>query len=139
MSNISDPTPEQLRGWNDWVQSRPESVRSVASKLFPWKLYRQKSSGHRVTVQAFDEQLDGKVTLRVMVGGEFNLVAFERSVFGVDPEDLEECDLLASGEALGSANLSVEQCRKILDRLVDGEDCMLIRFTHSTMSIGDQR
>lgn len=116
MACILNLTPEQLSEWNDWVQSRPERVRSVAVKLPPWKLYRIRQSGHRVTIQAFDEQTDGKVTCRVLVGGEFNLVAFERQVFGVDPDDLEECELPTPDEILGSMNLSIEHCREIFDR-----------------------
>jgi hypothetical protein len=38
----------------------------------------------------------------VTVSGEFNFVVFPRRVFGVTPEDLEECDLPEKGEPCGA-------------------------------------
>lgn len=116
MAIILDPTPEQRNEWESWVQSCPESVRSVANKLLPWKLYQIRQSGHRVTIHSFGEQSDGKVTCTVVVSGKFNLVAFERMVFGIDPDDLEECDLPSPDGPLGSADLSIEQCKEILEQ-----------------------
>jgi len=98
MANVFDPSPSQVESWNTWVQARPAAVKEVASKIVPWKLYRMTSTGQRVTVVSFDEHKDGHVTCRVQVGGEFNRVAFEREVFGIDPEDLVECDLPDSSE-----------------------------------------
>jgi hypothetical protein len=116
MAIVFDPSPEQLNDWNSWVRSRPESVRSVATKLVPWRLYRIRQSGHRATLYSFTEHDDGKVTCTMVVSGKFNLVAFERRVFDVDPDDLEECDLPSPDEALGSADLSIEQCKEILNQ-----------------------
>lgn len=42
----------------------------------------------RVYVRGYGGQDDGTVTLTVAVDGRFNLVAFERSVFGIPPERL---------------------------------------------------
>ena len=42
------------------------------------------------------------MTLKVQVNARYNFVAFERNVFGVDPEDLEECDLPAEADPVGS-------------------------------------
>lgn len=111
-----EPTAEQLQGWKDWVADRPEEVRTVAERFDPWTLYRLKSSGHRVTVGAFDEEQDGKVTLRVNVTGEFNFVTFERSVFGVNPDDLEECDLPGPDETLGTMDWPIEVVKEMRDR-----------------------
>lgn len=116
MAFIYEPTPEQLNSWNDWVRNRPACVRAVASRLLPWKLYRIRQSGHRVTMYSFSENPDGRVTCTVTVSGKFNLVAFERDVFGIDPDDLEECDLPRPDEPHGSAELSIEQCKEILNR-----------------------
>lgn len=99
MANICDPTPEQLAGWSEWLAARPESVRRLAERFVPWKLYRMKTTGHRCTVHSFGE--DG--TLVVSVTGRYNRVLFDHSVFGVSPDDLVECDLPAPGEFLGSA------------------------------------
>jgi hypothetical protein len=59
--------------------------------------------------------MDGEVGFKVDVTGEYNLVAFERRVFGIKPEDLEECDLPGLHEPLGSANMSIEEAKAALD------------------------
>lgn len=117
MAEWFSPTEEQRTEWAAWVAARPPNVRTVAERFFPWKLYRLKTgSGHqRVFVTAFDEENDDRVTLRIAVTGQFNLVAFERQVFGIDPKDLEECELPEAGEPLGSANLSIEEARELFD------------------------
>lgn len=100
MANIYEPTDEQERTYQEWLGSRPTHVRAVASKFRPWKLYRL--GKHRVTVYSFGEKHDGTITLTVNVRAEYNLVVFERSVFGVNPDDLVECDLPGSDEPVGT-------------------------------------
>ena len=114
--NIYEPSKENRAAWDDWVETRPACVREVIEKFGfePWKLYRLKSNGHRVTIRSIDEPENGPPTLQVYVSGDFNFVAFERTVFGVKPEDLEECDLPAPSEVLGSANMTPEEvCQTI--------------------------
>jgi hypothetical protein len=89
----AEPSAEQEAGWKEWVASRPHNVRVVAERFEPWSLYRMKSTNQRVTLVSFGEQEDGKVTLTVNVAGDFNFVVFDRQVFGIDPDDLEPCDL----------------------------------------------
>lgn len=123
MANWYEPTDAQLSGWAAWVASRPEAVRRVAERFYPWKLYRLKSSGHRVYPVSISEHsrldsLGNRIydppTLSVAVIGRFNLVAFERKVFGVAPDDLEECELPAPGEPLGSAEMPIEKVRELM-------------------------
>jgi hypothetical protein len=115
MANLFDPDESILREWSDWLADRPDSVKAAAEKFKPWKLYRLKGSGHRVTLVSFDEPADGSpVTLKVFVSGEFNAVAFERTVFGIQQDDLEECDLPGPGEVCGSMDLDIEDCREML-------------------------
>lgn len=103
MADRYTPTEEQRAGYEEWCASRPPHVAEVARRLPPWKLYRMKSTGHRVTLYAFDENgEEGAVTLRVNVTKEYNFVTFERQVFGIDPDDLEECDLPGEDELLGT-------------------------------------
>lgn len=113
MANVFEPTEEQRRAWRDFVESRPARVREAIESrgLVPWKLYRMKPTGQRVTLYSVDEPEDeaAPCTLKVDVLGEFNVVAFERRVFGVAPGDLEECDLPAPSEPVGSANVSVDE------------------------------
>ena len=83
--------------WDRWVAERPAVIQEMCRRLPPNRLYRLKSSGHRVTIRSYCE--DGTVT--VYVAGEYNRVVFSRHVFGVDPNDLVECELPAPGEDLG--------------------------------------
>ncbi len=107
MARFTEPTREQEIGWREWVESRPLGVRDVAKCFEPWSLYRMKSTGQRVVLTGFDE---GKhaVAVRVAVTGEFNFTVFEREVFGVDPGDLEPCDLPTPEETLGTVVTSVD-------------------------------
>lgn len=102
MADVYEPTGEQESRWLEWCSSRPEPVREVAERFRPWRLYQLKSSGHRVVVHSFDEHEDGQVTLRVDVLGMFNQVTFERRVFGIEPDDLVECELPPDDEKLGA-------------------------------------
>lgn len=86
------------KAWDEWVATRPESVQALCKKLPPDRLYRMKSTGSRVTLVSYAE--DG--TVRVNITGEHNAIMFERQVFGVKADDLEECDLPATGESLGA-------------------------------------
>ena len=83
--------------WNEWVASRPESMREICREFPPDRLYRMGSTGHRCTIYSYAE--DG--TLTVTVSGEHNAVLFARNVFGIEPEELEECDLPPEDETIG--------------------------------------
>jgi hypothetical protein len=116
VANIFEPSEEEKADWDKWVASRPDAVRQVAKKFKPWKLYRMKSTGHRVTIYSLGEHEDGTVTLTVLVTGTFNKVVAERRVFGIEPEDLEECELPAPDEPLGSLDLPIGVIKKLLDQ-----------------------
>lgn len=98
---INEPTPEQEVGYREWLASRPPHVRAVAEQFEPWSLYRLKPTGQRVTIVSFGEAQDNSVTLTVLVSADFNLVMFERQVFGIKPDDLEPCDLPSVDEPTG--------------------------------------
>jgi|SRR5271165_1026115 len=123
MANVMDPTPEQIQGWDAWVSERPRAVRETIQKydLKPWTLYRLKSSGHRVTLYSVDEPEDeSPPTLKVSVLGQFNLLAFDRRVFGIAPSDLEECDLPGVEEPLGAV-LNHDEVLEAVDGVAPGE------------------
>lgn len=136
------PTPEQEQLWKEWIAERPKSLHAVAQRFDPWTLYRMKSTGQRVFLMALSEpgpvkcdwckgtggpvppgddpcnncSGSGKVekfTCRVGVSGEFNLVTHERAVFGVDVDDLEECDLPGPDELLGTMELPIDVIKHI--------------------------
>ena len=113
MAQFTEPMSEQKAGWSQWVAERPENVREIAERFDPWTLYRMKDTNQRVTLYSFGEQPDGGVTLTVNITGEFNLISFDRQVFGVDPNDLEECDLPVGGEPLGEVLNEDEQLEYI--------------------------
>ena len=100
MARIQEPTPEELAGYRAWVASRPPAVRAVAERFDPWSLYRLKSTGQRVVIRSFSELVD--VTLTVLVSGDFNAIAFERAVFGINPDNLEPCEFPDPAEPVGA-------------------------------------
>jgi hypothetical protein len=110
MAAIMQLTEEQRKQWRAWVASRPECIQDLCRRFPPDRLYRLKSSGHRVTLYSYCE--DG--TMTVIVSGEYNAVAFGRNVFGIKPEDLEECDLPAPGELLGELTADPKEIDAIL-------------------------
>ena len=113
MAQFTEPTAEQKTAWSQWVDERPDNVRAVAERFDPWTLYHMKDTSQRVTLYSFGEQPDGSVTLTVNITGEFNLIAFDQQVFGIDPDDLEECDLPMEGEPLGEVLNEDEQLEYI--------------------------
>ena len=106
------PTPAQEKGYRKWVRKLPAVARALAERFDPWTLYRLKSTGSRVTIQSFAD--DG--TMTVAVTGRFNLVTFERQVFGIAPDELEECDLPPADEPVGAA-LTHQEATDNLDAL----------------------
>lgn len=119
---FTQPTPEQERLWQEWLnEPGREAIREVASRFNPWTLYRLKTTGQRVYILSFsDPGEDGKVRCRIGVSGEFNLITFERDVFGVDTGDLEECDLPGPDELLGTLELPIEEIKKLRTEYPDG-------------------
>lgn len=86
--------PMDMALWDEWVASRPPEVQELCKRLPPDRLYRMSPNGERVTVFSYNE--DGTVTVEIRA--EYNMVVFERNVFGVKPDDLEECDLPSPNE-----------------------------------------
>jgi hypothetical protein len=86
-----------------WTETRPEAIRLAVALRDPRKLYRM-DTGHIVTIFSYSEHEDRKcrmpdceykakdgVTCTVLVLRRFNPdVLFERKVFGISPEELQE-------------------------------------------------
>jgi hypothetical protein len=98
LTKIEGWTAKEKKEWNDKVKAHPKHVRDVASKLDPWKLYRLRSTGQRVIIIGFNESENKEITVRVWVNAKYNTSPFERNVFGIDPNDIEECDLPSLNE-----------------------------------------
>jgi CYTH domain-containing protein len=99
--------------WANWLKTRPASVRRLCERLPPDRLYRMKSTGQRVTLIAYSEN----DTVRVNITGRYNLVSFDRQVFGVSADDLEECDLPPSDELIGTLLTQQEDIDALIESL----------------------
>jgi len=97
MANIFEMTEEKKRLHDEWIASRPVVIQEMLRKYPPNKLYLMKTTGQRVTIYSYSENN----TVTVNITGKYNLIDFERQVFGVAASDLEECDLPREGEKLG--------------------------------------
>lgn len=115
MARLIEPTPEEEAEHRAWVAERPAHVRAVAERFDPWSLYRLKSTGHRVVLRSFGEGEGDSVTLRVAILAEFNAVAFEREVFGIDPADLEPCEAPGPDEPVGAVLTEPEDIDAFVD------------------------
>lgn len=93
MAHLFEITPEAQA----WIDERPDVIKAVIAKTPPNLLYRLKTTGQRVTLYSYAES----GTVSVVVSGQFNLTDFERKVFGVNPDNLEECDFPGPDEPLG--------------------------------------
>ena len=99
--------------WAEWVASRPPVVQVMCALLPPDRLYLLKTSGHRVTLISYSENR----TVTVEVTGQFNAVDFDCKVFGISPEDLEECDLPGEDEPLGTMLRKQEDIEAFIDAI----------------------
>ena len=97
-SLIYDRTPAQEHAWKEWVAARPPHIQALCEQFPPNRLYRMKSTGRRVTIYAYNEDK----TVDVAITRQFNYHFFDRRVFGIDVEDLAECDVPAPDEPLGA-------------------------------------
>lgn len=90
-------TPEHVKMWDEWVAERPQCIQDMIAKynLRLDRLYRLKTTGQRVTLYSLSEA--GTVT--VNIEERFNShcmlplgALLDRSVFGINPADLEETE-----------------------------------------------
>jgi uncharacterized protein YodC (DUF2158 family) len=84
MATLFEITPEAQA----WIDERPEVIKAMIAKTPPNRLYSLKPHGERVTIYSYAE--DGTVT--VYISGQYNCHMFDRQVFGINPDDLTECD-----------------------------------------------
>lgn len=100
--------------WQDWVLTRPPIVQKLCEKLKPNLLYRMKSTKKRVTIHGYSEN----GTVIVNVSAKYNFVVFQRQVFDVNPDDLEECNLPDKNEQLGAVLQEEEQIDQFIDQFI---------------------
>ncbi len=107
-------TEEQRKMWDEWVASRPPIVRDICLKYPFDRLYRIKASGNRGTIYSVSE--DGTLTL--IVDGTYCRVLFAKNVFGLHPEDIEECDLPGPDEELGDFSAESPENKRYVDEVL---------------------
>lgn len=105
MARILDWSPQQVHDWETWFRGRPGMIQSLAQRFPPYNLYRLKSTGQRCTIYSYNEG----GTLTVAVTGQWNQVMFDRHVFGVAPENLEEAELPGPDELHGTVLTDPEE------------------------------
>ncbi len=113
MARIIEWDEQQYEDWAQWVALRPKVIQDMCEQFPPYNLYRLKNTGRRVTLHSYSEDN----TLSVNVTGEYNSLMFDRHVFGIKPEDLEECDLPSEGEQLGTILTEKEDVDMYIDKM----------------------
>ena len=102
MREIKKFNAEEQQVYDEWVAERPEAVREVILRKPPTRLYRM-DSGHNAFILKYDEPVDGSaISVTVIIAQEHNphlLLVFDRHVFGIDPDALEELPELAGGDS----------------------------------------
>ena len=73
----------------EWYAARPERVREVMRRVPPFWCYRTMENDGHYKLYSYDEQTDGKITLRIIHGSGDRLAGIY--VFGIDPETLIPC------------------------------------------------
>ena len=110
VAKVGEMTAEQEAAWQKWVEDRPEPVRTIARRLRPDTLYRLKTTGQRGIIYFVSE--DGTVTMDFpaafnpldFLAASSPLAMVGLQVFGINPDDVEECDDLRTGlESLSGA------------------------------------
>lgn len=109
MAVLFEITPEE----QEWINNRPDCVRKMIDRCPPNRLYRLKTTDQRVTLYAYHEN----DTVTVDILGKFNLIDFERRVFGISLDDLEECDLPDPSEPLGVICQTKEEVQARIEQL----------------------
>lgn len=104
-------TGEKLEEYNKWLKSRPRTIQKLCQKCPPDRLYRIRDTGERCYIVAYSEDR----TIRVAITGKYNYTMIDKTVFGLLPEDLEECDGPEPDEKIGT--VFTEQ--KDIDNYID--------------------
>ena len=109
MAELYVMSDEQKHLWTDWVAERPPIIKDLCARFLPNRLYHLKTTDQRVIPSAFYEDN----TLLVIVPRLFNGGIFPtKSVFGIKPDDLEECDL-----PNGYATMTFDDYEQLLNTL----------------------
>lgn len=84
-------TPKDKLEWGLWLRERPQVIKDMAEKLPPNRLYLYKPTGQIGTLMSYAEN----GTVRAAFSNDLNFQVSTpggRQVFGLSPDDFEECD-----------------------------------------------
>lgn len=92
MTDRSNPTADQLCEFENWLSTRPESVRALAKQLTPFAYYRIKATGQLCSICAYFEDGTVRVQTRTNPRSTLGMVWGDTiyEVFGYRAEDLEQ-------------------------------------------------
>ncbi len=112
-------SPLQKQIYDNWLAERPAAIREMSEQyaLSPDELFLLKTTGQRVVLNSLNE--NGTVTVTVLP--EYNrhkVVAVPFSVFGINPADLEPCELPELVTQVVMDDAEVEALGKI-DKILD--------------------
>jgi hypothetical protein len=130
VARYTEPTQEQVDAWDEWLNSRPESIRQMVERynLNPWTLYRLEGDPGgmpfwRVFLTSFmepgarrscrNEEVFEHATVTVGISGKYNVCGVERRVGPIDPVRLTECDLPLPTDMVGCGELTHEQVNHV--------------------------
>lgn len=88
-------TPKQEALWDKWLSERPHVIQQMAKEfnLRFDNLYTLKTTGQRVILHSLDEDETVKVHVLFKFNPERMIASFQdRTVFGINPADLEICE-----------------------------------------------
>lgn len=87
MTDIFTMSAEDKAEWDEWVDSKSEPVKTLCKQFPPNKLYKLTTTNRLVTIYSYCE--DNTITVNVLK--KYNPdIFFEKAVFGIKPEELEE-------------------------------------------------
>ena len=89
--------------YKDWLDERPQLIKNMITNYPPYILYLYKPTNHRCHIVGYYE--DG--TVRVAITGEYNRIAFGRTVFGIKLTDLEECEFPGPTDPVGDISQEI--------------------------------
>jgi mRNA-degrading endonuclease RelE of RelBE toxin-antitoxin system len=89
MARFMSPTRQDLAAVYQKFRDRPQHVRDLLNRLDLFELYKLRTTGYRVVICAIED--DASVT--VSVPRQYNETMYDGMLFGVDPDDLEPCEL----------------------------------------------
>lgn len=111
---LEPPTEEERADWVEWAKDRPAVVRAIAERINPWTIYELATTGQRVTLVAIAEN----GTVRVDVAAVLNPgLDFERTVFGISPDDMKPWAIPDDFEPGGNPSMSLEDVEANIDAI----------------------